>query len=973
MKLAGSIKTLMLVLFAAALTACGGGGGGDSDNPFTPPGVGLSATPSNVTMNTRSATTIVVRMTQAGGGAIADGTRVSATVSSASLGNIAALGAGAANGATVSGVTSGGAASFLFQSGITPGNGTITFSAQDPATPGRNVTASTNVTVNAGPGNDPRISFLPEKTQIPVNSQGVPFFLGSPFISEVVVNIRTASGQAINSTRDGEQAVQFSIDPTELGAVSILDDPDTEEVNELTTPWGAIFAGVTSGTARAFVWSGSQPGTLNLRATFTDPETGQRVEGVLPFQLVSQIPALPASVDIIGPGRPVYASNSGGNSSGQLQVNVRDGNGSPVPNPVAGNSAFNNVRIEILQIDGGDARLIATNAAGVLQEGASIVTRTTDGIANAQIRAGLRTGTYTVRATADRADNNVDNGITDPVVGDQGIVISDGRLFNVEITQPLENALFINPVDPGVEPTPGVEPNAPDGTYSLTVAAIATDRLGNPVIPGTAIKFGLIDEPQLQGIGDFQIAGSDGNPQEGGTLFTAAGGQFRTAGGGAGPGDALVIFGKDVEGNRDLEGARVVASVNSETSLTVQRRFNRNDDTGVSVDYLGSLPYAVGRARDGNIVAEGLTNEFGVARTVMTYPLSRLGKRVIVWAQGEADIINNVPETAGDVDILAFAGAGDLQLTASPGSIPANTTSIVRVCAADGNGVPLRGVVIGFNFGDLQGNGSVDGTPSVGNLANATGPDGCADASVQTSGVPNEGGSVQFTAGGASATVNIVRGDLILQVQPTVTFNAVTIATLTLINGSGQPQAGYLIVGTCTGQNGTVVTLSNGPGITNAQGQTTVQINASNLDQIGQAGGGSCEFETVDGSASATVQIVGSNLCDRNFSPPPAGCGDPPPTVTLRLTLESELGALGFGVQSQPAGITCTVPAGSVVVCEADFLEGTDVQLVTQPSVQVNWDGECLAAGADPATPTISNTAVVDMTGNRLCNATRSP
>lgn len=968
MKFAGSIKTLMIVLFAAALAACGGGGGSDSDSPFTPPGVNLTTSTSSLTLNTRSATTIVVRMAQAGGAAVADGTRITGSLSSVGLGNLAALGAGATNGASASGTTVGGAVSFVFQSGITPGSGTLNFSAQDPGVPGRNATAVVNVTVNTGPGSDPRISFQPEKTQIPINPQNVPFFQGSPFISEVLVNIRSATGQAINSTRAGEQAVQFSVDPAELGSVSILDDPETEE-SELTTRFASIFAGVAAGTARAFVWSKAQPGTLNLRAAFTDPDTGQRVEGVVSFQIVSQVPPLPAAVDITGPGRPVYASNSGGNSTGQIQVSVTDGNGAPVANPVAGNNAFNNVRLEILQIDGGDARLSATNAAGVLQEGASIVTRTTDGIANAQIRAGLRTGTYTIRATADRADNNVDNGITDPVVGDQGIVISDGRLFNVEITQPLENALFINPVDPSVVPTPGVLPTAPDGTYSLTVAVIATDRLGNPVIPGTAIKFGLIDEPQLQGIGDFQISGNDGNPQEGGTLFTALGGQFRTAGGGAGPGDALVIFGKDVVGNRDLEGARVVASVNSQTNLTVQRRFNRNDDTGTSVDSLGTLPYAIGRAVEGNIVAEGLTNEFGVARTIMTYPLSALGKRVIVWAQGEADFVNNVPETAGDVDILAFAGSGDLLLTASPASIPGNTTSAVRVCATDGRGVPLRGVVIGFNFGDLQGSGSVDGTPTIGNLANATGADGCSTASVTTSGVAQSGGTVEFTAAGASATVQIVRGELILQVQPTVTFDAVTVATLTLINGAGQPQSGYLILGSCTGTNGTIITLTNGPGTTNAQGRTTVQINATNLNQIGQAGGGSCEFRTVDGSATATVELVGSDICDADFSPPPAGCGDPPPSVTLTLNLATDPGEPGFSVISTPTGISCTVqPNGQSQTCTAEFEEGTDVTLSTQPSESVSWDGECSPAGGNP-----SIGATLDMTGDRVCNATNQP
>src|SRR5690606_23296366 len=159
--------------------------------------------------------------------------------------------------------------------------------------------------------------------------------------------------------------------------------------------------------------------------------------------------------------------------------------------PLSGNAGFNNVRIEVTGdgIAAGE-RLSAVNAQGQNVQGTAIDVRTHNGVATASFISGTRSGTTTIRATADRADNNVDNGVTDPVVGTSTIVIGDGRLFGIELTVPGNNFQFDNQV---IEDPELLNEN-PDGTYSVTVSAIATDRVGNPVVPGTVISFGLIDE-----------------------------------------------------------------------------------------------------------------------------------------------------------------------------------------------------------------------------------------------------------------------------------------------------------------------------------------------------------------------------------------------------------------------------------------------------------------------------------------------
>jgi hypothetical protein len=503
----------------------------------------------------------------------------------------------------------------------------------------------------------------------------------------------------------------------------------------------------------------------------------------------------------------------------------------------------------------------------------------------------------------------------------------------------------------------------------VTVSIIATDRQGNPVLPGTPIRFGLIDEPQIDTTGVFQISGPDGNPQEGGTLFTAPTGAFTTAGGGVGPGDTLVLFGKEVTGNRDHESARIVASVQSATQLTVQRRFNFNDDTGVSVNSGAVVPYIIGRAVTGNINANAFTDENGVAVTRMNYPVSAIGKRVVVWAQGDGDIVSGTPETVADVDILAFPGIAELQLTASPLTIPANGTYPVLLCVTDALDSPIQGVRINFAFSGTT--GSVDGVTGSGLVATPTGVDGCTVANVTTTGVSTEGGSVVFNVGAAEQTVQIVRDALVLQARPSVITSGSQLVTLTLLNAAGQPQPGYQITGTCTGTNGTVVALSNGPGVTNANGQTTVQVTSTNLDQIGSAGGGSCTFSTVDGSATTTVLIIGQDVCDQGFSPPPEGC--PNSTTQFSLTLTLNGAGSGYTVTTNPTdgNAPCVVPTGAVNTCNLVFDAGTVVSLLAVDGgglTPVNWSGPHCAPFGGPNPTTVGT---VTMSADRVCNVAR--
>ncbi len=209
-----------------------------------------------------------------------------------------------------------------------------------------------------------------------------------------------------------------------------------------------------------------------------------------------------------------------------------------------------------------------------------------------------------------------------------------------------------------------------------------------------------------------------------------------------------------------------------------------------------------------------------------------------------------------------------------------------------------------------------------------------------------------------------------LQARPTVIVTSSQLVTLTLLNGNGVPQPGYQIVGECAGAGGTIVALSNGPGVTNANGQTTVQVTSTNLDQIGSAGSGECTFRTADGSASATVLIQGQDLCLLGVSPPPEGC-TPPVTFTLTLTLvDGPAAPAGFSVGSAPSGLTCSVGSGGTQACTGQFAGGTTVLLTTLPpggtGPEVTWTGACVPVdGSNP-----DDQSTLTMNAPASCTAT---
>lgn len=901
------MQRIAMAMLAMALVACGGGspGGGGSLGPppagslqFEVPG-GINSLPSNRSnlppeQNSPYWTQFNVRVLRANGSAAPDGTVVSLRSNDVRVLAISILDDPETTNVNefatlfgqVTARTSGGLATFFVHSRENSGSAVLTASAADPESPNVTLTRDFPFSVSVGPAPFQRIFIQPERTVLPANVFGISPFWGSPFIVETTVTVRDLRGELVNAG-----TINVSVNPITNSAFSTLDDPSTQDINEFEVLRGSGPVDVVAGRATLFIHSfnipgqATQPGPFTLTITAIDPVSGATLTATQVFTIVAQAPQLPANIDLIRGSNALYVQGSGGSNTLLMQARVTDGAAALIPDPIAG-ATFNNVQFEIVDqgANGGEV-FRGVNGAGQNVEGRTIRVRTQQGIAGATLVAGNRQGNFLIRVTADAADNNVDNGITSPVTRELSVIISDGKLFSLKIVSPDVNALRVNRVAQGVQPIGGSTaiPPDPNGTYSLTVSVLATDRQGNPVLPGTPIDFGLIDSPvagfPVTGPGNFLISGNDGDPQEGGTLFTAPSGRFTTAGGGAGPGDTLIVFGEQSQGNRDLESARRIERINSATSLNVTQRFNSNDDTGVVVNNGPVLPYVIGRATVANITPNVPTNDIGVASTTMNYPINQLGRLAAIWARGTGDVANGALQLVTDAELIVFPGAARIgndtaSLLASPSQIPANQTTTVTVCVVDALGAPIQGVPIGFRITNPSTTTTVDGQSVEGVLTNFTGASGCTTATVTTAGIvnANQAPSILFFGVGGSATVTVVPPSIsFLQAFPSSFFggNGGPIR-LRLFDGNGQPIPGVLITGVCTGTGGAQLFLTQTPGITNAQGETQATVVAVNLDQPQGQGGGQCVFTAAGGSPSTTVNFQGINICSIFFSP---ACG----------------------------------------------------------------------------------------------------
>ncbi|HMA98203.1 MAG TPA: hypothetical protein VKO38_01970, partial [Wenzhouxiangella sp.] len=421
------------------LVACGGGSSGSFDAgrearmTVTPQQSSVEANPSNLAPDPDAPFTaqVDVRLVLANGDMANDGTSITLSSSSAARGVISPLSAPAETAASATATTTGGVARFWFTASSQTGPVSLTASTQNPAGTG---TLSASSQIEVVPASDQAARLRIEGgATMPANSVGVPIFLGSPYINELTVRYTGPDGNA-GDVAEGQVAV--AIAPVSRGAFSTLDDPETADINEFEVLVGSGPVNMTAGVTTLFVHSFDQPGMVTISVTAQDATTGERFSEDFSIEIEDgAADFLPAELSFNASSDPVYVTGTDATTTKQYTLTVLDAGGNTVPNPVADGVAYNNVSLELEAPAGSGARLTGTGAAGPVS-GSDIKVRSVNGIVQFSLSAGSEIGPHKITATADRADNNVDNDIQDALSAETTVNVGDGQLFALRMVSP---------------------------------------------------------------------------------------------------------------------------------------------------------------------------------------------------------------------------------------------------------------------------------------------------------------------------------------------------------------------------------------------------------------------------------------------------------------------------------------------------------------------------------------------------------
>ena len=556
------------------------------------------------------------------------------------------------------------------------------------------------------------VSITADKTTLPINILNVGPSIGNPYTNTVNVTVKQ-KGQLFAGPINVAIASGLS-----SGALFYLDgDPEHEQCPAgaecpPSIPVPIAFRQLAFEEATGIVTfhflASNVPGTVVLTASAQDPVTNKTVSASLTIQVVGGgggvTGGAPSVVKFVMDPAPVYIRDNpigttGGitqNTTKLFQVSVLDDLGQAVPDQ----GTVHTVLVKMLSNRPNGGEWLSTiDAQGNPQEGTEVLANLLGGMATFAFHSGTLPGTVLISATADRRDNNVDNGIQMGITNYAMIPVGTGEIKSLTFTGPFADVAFsrgnnlVVCVDNAQNcQTGGSKDKVVDwlwnGIYNRILTVIASDPYGNPPPAGTPITFRLIDSPldmlfnryPNQGHGQFAITGYNGDPAEGGLEFFAPNRMppRRTAADTLNPfvvpngvsyaiADPLCLLmlqdPEIVNGNPDtvnalpaegrLEyhvGSRIITG-RAGNMLTVNTVFNQvSQNVGANVWWTVGCPPHKGNVSNfnsdentlDNTNAVASTDQSGVATVIMSYPANQVGRRFIVSAESDGGKVGAV-------------------------------------------------------------------------------------------------------------------------------------------------------------------------------------------------------------------------------------------------------------------------------------------------------------------------------------------
>lgn len=268
------------------------------------------------------------------------------------------------------------------------------------------------------------ITLRAEKTQLPINAANELPGIGAfyPYTTTLYVQASEGDKPILGGGDIFGCNVAGGLDS---GALYYLDgDEKHQDAAGNPGAYRSITLGANSGGNSFHFHSGTKSGTARITCSVTNP-ADQQVSSASVDIVVGAATGKPASVIAVAQVSGEYPGYLGSRDNLELirnnvliQAFVMDDANQPIPEPSAAN-----LQVRILQSSASAGSRLLSGP----QSGSSIQVRTIGGIGNISLSSGPSSGVILLELVTDRYDNNVSNGIQDPVSSLFAVGVSDYR------------------------------------------------------------------------------------------------------------------------------------------------------------------------------------------------------------------------------------------------------------------------------------------------------------------------------------------------------------------------------------------------------------------------------------------------------------------------------------------------------------------------------------------------------------------